>query len=70
MRTDPKNVLRIVTCQAYPNGIPKQILEGMDSKGELVNHDSVRSDQNNSIVFLDIETLSLEEIETIKAQGK
>jgi len=70
MRTDSKNVLRVVTCQAYPNGIPKEIAEGMNTKGELVNHDSIRADQDNSIVFIDIETLSLEEIETIKAQEK
>lgn len=34
-----------IVCMAYPNGIPRDIWEGLDL------HLAVRSDQQNSIVF-------------------
>ena len=41
------NYLGSGKCQAYPDGIPEDILEGK------VSHRDVRDDQNNDIVFKD-----------------
>ena len=41
-------------CKAYPNRIPKDLLNGFDDKGKPVTHDKPRKDQDNKIVFLDV----------------
>lgn len=46
-----KNYLGDLTCQAFPNGIPNEILQGEN------NHSSPLPNQNNDIVFEPIKAI-------------
>ena len=58
------------TCQAFPKGIPTEILDGIDKDRNPVTHTSRHKDQDNDLLFLDIDDLSMEEIEAIQKQKK
>ena len=66
--TASKTLLGIVTCQAYQTGIPKDLLDGFDKDMNPVTHDQVRSDQDNAIIFRDVDDMTMDEIEQVRKQ--
>ena len=67
--TESKNH-EIISCQAFPKGIPSDILIGIDKDSNAVTHTVRRKDQNNDLVFVDLDDLSLDEIEKMKKEDK